>query len=101
MIGFGLAVLIAAIGIAAFPCWRHSANWGYLPSAVSGVLLLAVAISVIGDRSSSTATALDSAPPAHATPSPESDEAIQASPRRSFLPSERRVTLRLATDFTD
>ena len=43
MLGFLLAVLVGAIGIAAFPCWRHSAQWGYAPASVAGALLILVA----------------------------------------------------------
>jgi len=39
-----LAVLLAVMAVAAFPCWRYSADWGYGPSASVGVLLLFVAI---------------------------------------------------------
>ncbi len=45
---FELAVLLAAAGVAAFPCWRYSAEWGYWPSASVGVLLLSVAVFAAG-----------------------------------------------------
>ena len=41
---FELALLLAVTAVAAFPCWRHSAEWGYWPSASMGVLLFFVAI---------------------------------------------------------
>jgi hypothetical protein len=44
---FELALLLAVAGVAAFPCWRHSAEWGYWPSASVGVLLLFVAIAAV------------------------------------------------------
>lgn len=50
MLGLSLAVLLAAAGVAAFPCWRHSAGWGYGPSAVAGGLLVLVAAVTVGDR---------------------------------------------------
>ena len=50
MVGLSLAVLLAAAGIVAFPCWRHSAGWGYGPSAVAGGLLVLVAAVTVGDR---------------------------------------------------
>lgn len=50
MLGLSLAVLLAAMGIAAFPCWRHSAGWGFGPSTVAGGLLFLVAAFTIGDR---------------------------------------------------
>ena len=50
MVVFELAVLLAFVSIAAFPCWRYSADWGYLPSAVSGALLLAVTLAAVADK---------------------------------------------------
>jgi hypothetical protein len=50
MVGLSLAVLLTAVGIAAFPCWRHSTGWGYGPSTVAGGLLFLVAAMTIGDR---------------------------------------------------
>jgi hypothetical protein len=50
MVGLSLAVLLAAAGIAAFPCWRHSTGWGYGPSTVAGGLLFLVAAMTIGDH---------------------------------------------------
>lgn len=50
MLGLSLALLLAAAGIAAFPCWRHSAGWGYGPSTVAGGLLFLVAAFTIGDH---------------------------------------------------
>jgi len=51
MVVFELAVLLAITSIAAFPCWRHSAEWGYLPSASAGFLLLVVMLVAVGDKS--------------------------------------------------
>ena len=50
MVVFELAVLLALVSVAAFPCWRYSADWGYLPSAISGVLLLAVTLVAVTDK---------------------------------------------------
>ncbi|TAJ84429.1 MAG: DUF3309 domain-containing protein [Reyranella sp.] len=50
MLGLSLAVLLAAVGIAAFPCWRHSAGWGYGLSTVAGGLLFLVAAFTVGER---------------------------------------------------
>lgn len=50
MLGLSLAVLLAAAGIVAFPCWQHSAGWGFGPSTVAGGLLFLVAAFTIGDR---------------------------------------------------
>ena len=51
MIVFELAVLLAVSSIAAFPCWPYSADWGYLPSAAAGSLLLVVMLVAVGDKS--------------------------------------------------
>ena len=50
MVVFELAVLLALTSIAAFPCWRYSADWGYLPSAVSGSLLFGVMLMAVTDK---------------------------------------------------
>lgn len=60
MLGLSLALLLVAAGVAVFPCWRHSAGWGYGPSAVAGgllVLIAAVTLSDHGAASSSQQTA--------------------------------------------
>jgi hypothetical protein len=46
-----ITILLAAIAVAAFPCWSHSARWGYVPSIIAGALLLCVATLVIGSKS--------------------------------------------------
>lgn len=53
MAAFELAVVLAIAGVAAFPCWRHSAEWGFLPSASAGVLLIMVIAAVSSDRAPS------------------------------------------------
>jgi hypothetical protein len=50
MVIFELAVLLALTSAAAFPCWHYSLEWGYLPSAVSGVLLLVVMGVAVTDK---------------------------------------------------
>lgn len=67
MVGLSLAVLLAAAGIAAFPCWRHSVGWGYGPSTVAGGLLFLVAAMTIGDRAvpHSQSAAPERAPSSH------------------------------------
>lgn len=50
MIALTISVLLAALGIAVFPCWRHSARWGYAPSLMVGGLLILVAAMTIGSR---------------------------------------------------
>lgn len=50
MIALTLSILLAALGIAVFPCWPHSARWGYAPSLMVGGLLILVAAMTIGSR---------------------------------------------------
>ncbi len=50
MVVFELAVLLALTSIAAFPCWRYSLDWGYVPTAVSGALLLVVMVVAVTDK---------------------------------------------------
>lgn len=50
MFALGLAVVLAVVGIASFPCWPYSERWGYRPSIVSGVLLVVVALVAAGGR---------------------------------------------------
>jgi hypothetical protein len=61
------AILLAFVGVAAFPCWSYSARWGYVPSAIAGVLLLCAAVIAVGGRSGQKAAEADvevaSAPP--------------------------------------
>jgi len=47
-----LSILLAALGIAAFPCWPYSARWGYGPSIAAGGLLVLVAALTVGGRPS-------------------------------------------------
>jgi hypothetical protein len=50
MVIFELAVLLAICSVAAFPCWRYSVDWGYLPSASAGALLLVVMLVAVTDK---------------------------------------------------
>jgi hypothetical protein len=54
MLALGLAMVLAVLSVAAFPCWRHSAGWGYGPTLSVGVLLLAVAVATASARTSVT-----------------------------------------------
>ena len=66
----GLALLLAAIGVAAFPRWRHSRSWGYAPSAAAGVLLVAIAAAAAAGRPANGADIrVTEAAPAPAGPS--------------------------------
>ncbi len=51
-----ISLLLAVLGVAAFPCWRHSSRWGYAPSMVVGFLLILMAAVTIGGRSISDGT---------------------------------------------
>ena len=56
MLLLGLALVLAALGVAVFPCWHHSARWGYVPSATIGILLFFVALLAAGGKSNSIET---------------------------------------------
>src|SRR5947208_3071363 len=47
----GVAIVLAVVSVAAFPCWSYSARWGYLPSTIAGTLLFCVAMIVVGAKS--------------------------------------------------
>jgi len=51
MLILGLTLLLAAIGAAVMPCWRHSATWGYGPGACAGILLVCVGVFAASSRS--------------------------------------------------
>ena len=53
MLLLGLALELAALGVAVFPRWRHSARWGYGPSVTIGILLFFVALLAAGGKSNS------------------------------------------------
>ncbi|MBX9944336.1 MAG: DUF3309 family protein [Reyranella sp.] len=63
MLLLGLALLLTAAGVAAFPCWRYSARWTYGPSATAGVLLFMVGLAATGGRTGTS----DSGGERHAT----------------------------------
>jgi hypothetical protein len=51
MVLTAIALLLSIVGVAVFPCWRHSARWGYAPSMVAGLLLVLVSLLSIGGMS--------------------------------------------------
>ena len=57
MLGLSFALLLATGAILAFPCWRHSARWGYGPTTLAGGLLILVATVTVAFPSSSPQTA--------------------------------------------
>ncbi len=54
MIVLTITILLAAVGIAVMPCWRHSAGWGYGPGACVGLLLVGIGISAVVGRGSTS-----------------------------------------------
>ncbi|HSH99563.1 MAG TPA: DUF3309 family protein [Reyranella sp.] len=50
MILFAIAVLLAMISVAAYPCWSYNRHWGYTPSVTTGALLLVLAMMAIANR---------------------------------------------------
>jgi hypothetical protein len=54
-----LSLLLAALGVAVFPCWRYSARWGYVPSAAIGGLLVFVALMAAGGKDASVTASSD------------------------------------------
>jgi len=46
----GLALLLATVGVASFPCWGYSRGWGYLPAATTAILLFGVALLAVGGK---------------------------------------------------
>jgi hypothetical protein len=79
---FELALLLAAAGVAASPCWRYSAEWGYWPSASVGVLLLFVAVfaasgaPVLSDGRKATSRAAMTTTGAISAPDPTAAQAV-------------------------
>lgn len=68
-----VAILLASISVATFPCWSYSARWGHGPSAIAGLLLLGVAVAAVGARWASS--------PKVAPPGPE---IASAAPPKAF-----------------
>ncbi len=50
MLGTILVILLILILIGAVPRWSHSANWGYGPSGLVGVVLIVVLILALTGR---------------------------------------------------
>jgi hypothetical protein len=43
----GIVIALVLLLISVFPAWRHSRNWGYLPSAVVSVILIILLIILV------------------------------------------------------
>jgi hypothetical protein len=50
MVLTAIAIVLSIVGVAVFPCWRYSARWDYGPSAIVGLLLIAVAVASLGGK---------------------------------------------------
>lgn len=50
MLGTILVIVLILMLIGAFPRWGHSANWGYGPSGLFGILLLVVLVLALTGR---------------------------------------------------
>ena len=50
MLVLGVAIVLAILSIATFPCWGYSARWGFTLSTLAGTLLLCVAVVVVGSK---------------------------------------------------
>ena len=48
--GLILLILLVLLLVGALPRWGHSANWGYGPSGIVGVILLVVIILALTGR---------------------------------------------------
>ena len=45
-----LVILLILILIGALPTWPHSAQWGYLPGGIVGVILLFLIFMILAER---------------------------------------------------
>jgi hypothetical protein len=51
------ALALSIAGIAMFPCWRHSARWGYIPAMGVACLLFGVVLASVGGKAKVTEVA--------------------------------------------
>lgn len=49
-IGFLLLVILILMLVGGLPTWNYSANWGYGPSGVMGLVVLILIILILTDR---------------------------------------------------
>jgi hypothetical protein len=47
MLGTILLILLVALLLGAIPSWPYSRSWGYAPSGIVGLLLIAVVIALV------------------------------------------------------
>ncbi|AVM74078.1 DUF3309 domain-containing protein [Magnetospirillum gryphiswaldense] len=50
MLGTVLLVILILFLIGALPRWSHSANWGYFPSGLLGLVLIVVIVMLLMGR---------------------------------------------------
>ena len=50
MLGTILIILLILLLIGALPRWGHSANWGYGPSGILGLILIVIVVLVLLGR---------------------------------------------------
>lgn len=75
-------LMLAALGVAVFPCWRHSAAWGHGPSiAVGGLLIFMAGLAVSGKTWQRAGAAIAAPAPAELSVAPPARRR-ESSPRR-------------------
>lgn len=75
-------LVLAALGVVVFPCWRHSAGWGHGPSiAVGGLLIFMAALAVSGKTWQRADAAIAAPVPAELSAAPPVRRR-ESSPRR-------------------
>lgn len=95
----GLALVLATAGVAVFPRWRYSRQWGYAPSTIVAILLVTVAaVAASGRPAGSSDFRITRAPPAPAAPlhSPTIDNARDrllwsSEPSIAAIPTDTRM----------
>lgn len=45
-----LLVILILMLVGVFPHWSHSANWGYFPSGIIGVIILILVVLLLAGR---------------------------------------------------
>jgi hypothetical protein len=45
-----VAIVLAVLSVATFPCWSYSARWNYTPSVIAGGLLFCIAMVVVSSK---------------------------------------------------
>ncbi len=98
MFALALAISLALVGIASFPCWPYSARWGYRPTLAAGILLVFVALVAASGRlprtpSGTNVAVLPSAPPGAGPPAIRNDQ-HHRSRKVFFLPQDLETTER-------